>query len=749
MDSEERIPFLGEEAQDVTKVQVASENDDNHQNIDVSKLSGNSQTHSETEPREKNELGIDQGVCEVNIKGEDVKEEETCNVSSVGHEPASEVVDGTSDRVDGVNSSSEADNSASKQVDVSGEKQTDDKQDATITGAAEDFLTLKTGEDVPSTSSEAQSADDKAKESALCYPHVLLVHGLPPREAGNLKQLLNMTLGGLGHRIRPRQKGDKVLYVHFQSEDEMKIAQSLLHNQDFLGYTLHAKVVSNERQKRKGMMIEEDYMPPAKRMRGDPEELLVTKQEREATMIQVTDRAYAQQLRKKSEDLYSKLQRIGQLLRRHYPKYDRMIAKREMKYGGLICVLEKFLGCPPEKRHAIKCKFSIGIEEESGRLVVGFHAGGPNVNKVSAVKHNFPPHVVQAAKVFEDAIQGWERVSDADGVVQYKFWHELVIHTNQTQDLMFMVYVQSPQETAEARMKHLDEELKAFFESEEAKKCQIISIYTKVTHIPVYKPQQLTLSVGSPYIEEVVLDLKFHLVPSMHFWNNIHAAKMVCRGIAELLAPTKKITVLEVGCGFGLIGLYLSKMAGEVLSVDEDHFVAEAKKHAEINGITGCQYFGGKPDELLPVIATKITCMKACAIVIGTSNHFSTCAKAMKELRKIPQVRRVVLVTEMFYSRFNPIMALSKPTNANNMGYPFFPLRAIPVDTKPTGKGYLLLILMERVGLFNLVKSPGHSHKSKKGREFQGVDRRAPGTWRPYEVEAEYTELLLRGTEQM
>ena len=86
-------------------------------------------------------------------------------------------------------------------------------------------------------------------------------------------------------------------------------------------------------------------------------------------------------------------------------------------------------------------------------------------------------------QVFEDTIQGWERVSDADGVVQYKFWHELVIHTNQTQDLMFMVYVQSPQETAEARMKHLDEELKVFFESEEAKKCRIISIYTKVTHM--------------------------------------------------------------------------------------------------------------------------------------------------------------------------------------------------------------------------------------------------------------------------
>jgi tRNA/tmRNA/rRNA uracil-C5-methylase (TrmA/RlmC/RlmD family) len=79
-------------------------------------------------------------------------------------------------------------------------------------------------------------------------------------------------------------------------------------------------------------------------------------------------------------------------------------------------------------------------------------------------------------------------------------------------------------------------------------------------HSPAYIAQQLTLAVGSPYLEETVLDLKFHLLPSMHFWNNIHAAKMVCKGIGDLLALTKKITVLEVGCGFGLIGLYLSKV---------------------------------------------------------------------------------------------------------------------------------------------------------------------------------------------
>jgi hypothetical protein len=45
------------------------------------------------------------------------------------------------------------------------------------------------------------------------------------------------------------------------------------------------------------MVIEEDYyMPPAKRMRGDPETFLTTNQEREPTIIQYTDRAYAQQV---------------------------------------------------------------------------------------------------------------------------------------------------------------------------------------------------------------------------------------------------------------------------------------------------------------------------------------------------------------------------------------------------------------------------------------------------------------------
>jgi hypothetical protein len=66
--------------------------------------------------------------------------------------------------------------------------------------------------------------------------------------------------------------------------------------------------------------------------------------------------------------------------------------------------------------------------------------------------------------------------------------------------------------------------------------------------------------MGSPHLEETVAGLKFHLLPTMHFWSNTHAAEMVCKGVEELLAPTKRISIVEVGFDLGLVGLHLSRV---------------------------------------------------------------------------------------------------------------------------------------------------------------------------------------------
>jgi len=79
----------------------------------------------------------------------------------------------------------------------------------------------------------------------------------------------------------------------------------------------------------------------------------------------------------------------------------------------------------------------------------------------------------------------------------------------------------------------------------------------------------------------------------------------------------------------------------------------------------------------------------------------------MEALRKISKVRRLVLVTEMSKASLKSITALCNPSKEHGLGNPFFPVRAIPVDTMPNENGYVLMILMERIGLSSLPKAPG------------------------------------------
>jgi tRNA/tmRNA/rRNA uracil-C5-methylase (TrmA/RlmC/RlmD family) len=70
----------------------------------------------------------------------------------------------------------------------------------------------------------------------------------------------------------------------------------------------------------------------------------------------------------------------------------------------------------------------------------------------------------------------------------------------------------------------------------------------------------MQLVVGVPCIKETVAGVELQLPPVKIFWNTVHGAEMLCQALEELLAPSKKMTVLDIGCGIGLLGLYLSKV---------------------------------------------------------------------------------------------------------------------------------------------------------------------------------------------
>lgn len=61
-------------------------------------------------------------------------------------------------------------------------------------------------------------------------------------------------------------------------------------------------------------------------------------------------------------------------------------------------------------------------------------------------------------------------------------------------------------------------------------------------------------------MDEIVGGLKVQLAPKTNFWSNSAGAENVANAVIDLLAPSPKTTVLEIGCGIGLIGLMMASV---------------------------------------------------------------------------------------------------------------------------------------------------------------------------------------------
>lgn len=74
-----------------------------------------------------------------------------------------------------------------------------------------------------------------------------------------------------------------------------------------------------------------------------------------------------------------------------------------------------------------------------------------------------------------------------------------------------------------------------------------------------------TFLVGSEALDEIVGGLKVQLAPKTNFWSNTAGAENVANVVSELLGLTPKLTLLEIGCGIGLIGLMMSSVSTWIL----------------------------------------------------------------------------------------------------------------------------------------------------------------------------------------
>ena len=151
--------------------------------------------------------------------------------------------------------------------------------------------------------------------------------------------------------------------------------------------------------------------------------------------------------------------------------------------------------------------------------------------------------------------------------------------------------------TASKDLKHADS-LVSMLKKEFGEDISIIqNINPKNTNVILGK-ENILLN-GENTVTDKIGDLFFEISPQSFFQINPEQTKVLYDKVAELadLKGTEK--VLDLYCGIGTIGLYLSNMAESVTGVEiVPEAIENAKRNAILNGIKNAEFYVGSSEDL-------------------------------------------------------------------------------------------------------------------------------------------------------
>uniref|UniRef100_V9II01 tRNA (uracil(54)-C(5))-methyltransferase n=1 Tax=Apis cerana TaxID=7461 RepID=V9II01_APICE len=432
---------------------------------------------------------------------------------------------------------------------------------------------------------------------------------------------------------------------------------------------------------------------------------------------------YEQKLIEKETIIKERLSKVARVLGISYPCYEKWLEYEEKINGSPLCKLKPSRRCCLDKPYTNRWKFICNRKEihesitkiensdssfnKDKKIIWKLEASGAwgvNINNES----QFPPFVLRAVKIFEDFLQTTEQLTSQNSIDENfsddvsidteskkdtnnegkQDWLWLVVRCNSMDELMLFA-------TGENITRSTMDRLKQVYESGPGKDCNVKSLYCKSTNrYDGTAVTDTTFLVGSEALDEIVGGLKVQLAPKTNFWSNSAGAENVANAVIDLLAPSPKTTVLEIGCGIGLIGLMMASKCQQVIGVDSPSEVEEAEMTCELNNIKNASFIMGSPSEVTNQIIAAVKNRKTCAIINANTN-IGRAIEVMTALRKIPSLKRIVMITTLTKQSVRAILELARPGDHGH-GSAFIPVLACVVDTLPIGPHFEAVILMQR-----------------------------------------------------
>lgn len=132
----------------------------------------------------------------------------------------------------------------------------------------------------------------------------------------------------------------------------------------------------------------------------------------------------------------------------------------------------------------------------------------------------------------------------------------------------------------------------------------VVSVYESINDgikEGVFFGPDLNLLEGKPTIIESIGIYKYELLPNAFFQLNPVQTERLYEEVRKACKLSRTETVLDAYCGVGTIGLYLSKLAKEIIGIEYNKEAVEnANQNAKLNKVRNATFYQGDVVELLP-----------------------------------------------------------------------------------------------------------------------------------------------------
>ncbi|PKK26882.1 hypothetical protein A306_00007500 [Columba livia] len=368
---------------------------------------------------------------------------------------------------------------------------------------------------------------------------------------------------------------------------------------------------------------------------------------------------------------------------------------------GLCCPLQPVVPSPVITGYRNKSTFSVNRGPDGNPKTVGLYVGTGRARNIVCVKanhvENIPSKHKQVAQCYEDFI----RRSPLDSCILFHeggHWRG-VPPTSRGHTMAIVTF--HPQELGQEALAMQKALLKEFFTCGPGRVCALTSLYFQASTMTRCSHEQSPFQLlhREPHIFEEVLGLKFRISPDAFFQVNTGGAEVLYQAVGELSQAGGDTVLLDICCGTGTIGLSLAHRVSKVIGIEVvAKAIEDARWNAAFNGISNCEFHGGKAEAVLPQLLSSWEGPQPLVAVVNPSRaglHY----RVVRAIRNCKSIRRLLYIScKPEGEAMRNFLELCCPPNPQKKlsGEPFTPTLVIPFDMFPHTVHCELVLLFTR-----------------------------------------------------